>query len=107
LEGYPALRLRAGQALAAKPLAQIAEKKTSQDSNTLSAGAAGGEGGDPRLPALSKAEGLEGANRSRIAYRFAASAMTSPATRGSLTESSSQRIRPPVDHYKGLDEPAI
>jgi hypothetical protein len=58
-------------------------------------------------PALSKAEGLEGANRSRIAYRFAASAMTSPATRGSLTESSSQRIRPPVDHYKGLDEPAI
>ena len=57
MEGYPALRLRAGQALAAKPLAQIAEKKTSQDSNTLSAGAAGGEGGDPRLPALSAAEG--------------------------------------------------
>ena len=57
MEGYPALRLRAGQALAAKPLAQIAEKKTSQDYNTLSAGAAGGEGGDPRLPALSAAEG--------------------------------------------------
>jgi hypothetical protein len=56
---------------------------------------------------LSKAEGLEGANRSQIAHRFAASATTSPATRGSLTDSSSRRIRPRVDHYKGLDEPAI
>jgi hypothetical protein len=56
----PALRLRSGQALVAKPAAQIAEKKTSPDSDALSARAAGGEGGDPRLPALSAAEGRRG-----------------------------------------------
>jgi hypothetical protein len=51
-----ALRPRSGQALPAKPAAQIAEKKTSPDSDALSAHAVG-EGGAPRVPALGAAEG--------------------------------------------------
>jgi hypothetical protein len=55
--GRPARRWQVNPALLAKPLAQIAEKKTSPDSDALSAHAVEEEEGDPRVPALSAAEG--------------------------------------------------
>jgi hypothetical protein len=55
--GRPARRWQVNPALLARPAAQIAEKKTSPNSEAFSAHAVGGEGGAPRLPALSAAEG--------------------------------------------------
>jgi uncharacterized protein DUF3987 len=55
--GRPARRWQVNPALLAKPVAQIAEKKTSPDSDALSAHAVEEEEGDPRLPVPSAAEG--------------------------------------------------
>src|SRR5713101_409384 len=54
--GRPARRWQVNPALLAKPAAQIAEKKTSPNSDALSAHAVEEEEGDPRLPVPSAAE---------------------------------------------------
>jgi hypothetical protein len=67
--GRPARRWQVNPALLAKPAAQIAEKKTSPDSDALAAHAVKEEEGDPRLPVPSAAEERwEGA----VAYQAAA-----------------------------------
>ncbi|HTG24478.1 MAG TPA: hypothetical protein VK681_30905, partial [Reyranella sp.] len=67
--GRPARRWQVNPALRAKPAAQIAEKKTSPESEALSAHAVEEEEGDPRLPVPSAAEER---GEGEVAYQAAA-----------------------------------